>query len=196
MVHPQKFKDNENLFINREQFNNENDTDEDEEEKNSNYRKNNWATFTNINNSDDEGNEHMEDTTSKKEKKESNKGKHKHFTLELIYVNRIIKTNASNITSKLLSFEHHQREKESIGIKSSKHKAVQSLKDCIEYFRQTEKLEKENAWYCNKCKDHVEAFKRIELYSVPPVLIFCLQRFKSHNIYFKEKLEDKIVFPI
>ena len=31
---------------------------------------------------------------------------------------------------------------------------------------------------------------------MPPVVIFCLQRFKSHNIYFKEKLEDKIVFPV
>lgn len=66
----------------------------------------------------------------------------------------------------------------------------------MDYFSQTEKLEKENSWYCNKCKDHVEAFKKIELFKVPPVLIFCLQRFKSHNIYFKEKLEDKIIFPV
>ena len=42
----------------------------------------------------------------------------------------------------------------------------------------------------------MEATKRIELFTVPPVLIFCLQRFKSHNIYFKEKLEDKIMFPV
>ena len=59
-----------------------------------------------------------------------------------------------------------------------------------------EKLGKDNSWYCNVCKDHVEADKKIELYTVPPVLIFCLQRFKSHNIYFKEKLEDKIIFPV
>jgi ubiquitin carboxyl-terminal hydrolase 4/11/15 len=70
------------------------------------------------------------------------------------------------------------------------------LKHCLDYFRQTEKLEKDNAWYCNICKNHVEATKKIDLYTVPPVLIFCLQRFKSHNIYFKEKLEDKILFPI
>jgi ubiquitin carboxyl-terminal hydrolase 4/11 len=57
-------------------------------------------------------------------------------------------------------------------------------------------LDKDNAWYCNICKDHVEATKKIEIYSAPPVLIFCFQRFKSHNIYFKEKLEDKINFPI
>ena len=70
------------------------------------------------------------------------------------------------------------------------------MKDCLEYFRQTEKLGADNAWYCNVCKDHVEATKRIEIYKVPPVLILCFQRFKSHNIYFKDKLEDKIVFPM
>ena len=66
----------------------------------------------------------------------------------------------------------------------------------MEYFRKTTKLDKENAWYCNICKDHVEANKTIEIYKAPPILIFCLQRFKSHNIYFKEKLEDKIVYPL
>jgi ubiquitin carboxyl-terminal hydrolase 4/11/15 len=42
----------------------------------------------------------------------------------------------------------------------------------------------------------VQADKKIELYTVPPILIFCLQRFKSHGTYFKEKLEDKIIFPV
>ena len=27
-------------------------------------------------------------------------------------------------------------------------------------------------------------------------MIICLQRFKSHNIYFKDKLEDKVEFPL
>jgi ubiquitin carboxyl-terminal hydrolase 4/11 len=71
-----------------------------------------------------------------------------------------------------------------------------TLEDCFEFFRKTEKLEKDNSWYCSKCKDHVEATKKIEIYKVPPVLILCLQRFKSHNIYFKDKLEDKVVFPL
>lgn len=57
-------------------------------------------------------------------------------------------------------------------------------------------MEKDNSWYCSRCKDHVEATKKIEIYKVPPILIFCLQRFKSHNIYFKDKLEDKVVFPL
>lgn len=59
-----------------------------------------------------------------------------------------------------------------------------------------EQLDEENSWYCNQCKDHVRAFKKIEIYKVPPVLILCLQRFKSHNIYFKDKLEDQVDFPL
>lgn len=31
---------------------------------------------------------------------------------------------------------------------------------------------------------------------MPPVLIFCLQRFKSHGTYFKDKLEDNVTFPL
>lgn len=68
------------------------------------------------------------------------------------------------------------------------------MSECIELFKKPTKLDKENSWYCNICKDHVEAKKQIELFTTPPILIFCLQRFKSHNIYFKEKLEDKIIF--
>jgi ubiquitin carboxyl-terminal hydrolase 4/11/15 len=42
----------------------------------------------------------------------------------------------------------------------------------------------------------VEATKQIEIYSLPPLLVLCFQRFKSHNVYFKDKLEDKIMFPV
>ena len=81
-------------------------------------------------------------------------------------------------------------------MKSEKLQPSEHIYGCLDFFRQEEKLGKDNSWYCSICKDHVQASKRIELYTVPPILIFCLQRFKSHNIYFKEKLEDKIVYPV
>lgn len=31
------------------------------------------------------------------------------------------------------------------------------LYDCLELFHQPEELSEENMWYCNKCKDHVQA---------------------------------------
>lgn len=118
--------------------------------------------------------------------------------LELVFVNRIIKQNSHNMLQKLLGFEAHPRDKQALGSKKTQGNdhANPTLYDCLEYFRKTEKLEKDNSWYCSRCKDHVEATKKIEIYKVPPILIFCLQRFKSHNIYFKDKLEDKVVFPL
>lgn len=59
-----------------------------------------------------------------------------------------------------------------------------------------EKLSADDSWYCNKCKDHVEATKKMELYSTAPYLVMSLNRFKQHNTYFKEKLEDLIDFPV
>lgn len=39
--------------------------------------------------------------------------------------------------------------------------------------------------------------KKMELYSTPPVLMISLKRFKSgKGSYFKDKLEDKVFFPI
>lgn len=44
-------------------------------------------------------------------------------------------------------------------------------------FAETERLKAEESWYCNKCKEHVEATKKLELYRLPPVLIVQLKRF-------------------
>ena len=59
-----------------------------------------------------------------------------------------------------------------------------------------EKLSAADSWYCSKCKDHVEATKKMELYTTAPYMVLSLNRFKQHNTYFKEKLEDLIKFPI
>ena len=36
----------------------------------------------------------------------------------------------------------------------------------------------------------------MELYKAAPVLIFSFNRFKSHNVIFNEKMNDRITFPI
>lgn len=181
--------------MNPDELRNEKDSDDED----TNYNKGNWTKFKgNIQGDSDEDQDEIKIDNGESEKngnKEDKIGRVKTFILELVYVNRILRESVSTITSRLLGFDHHPREDRQSGSKM-KVKSVQQLSDCLDYFRQTEKLEKDNSWYCNKCKDHVEATKKIELYTVPPVLIFCLQRFKSHNIYFKEKLEDKIIFPV
>jgi len=72
-----------------------------------------------------------------------------------------------------------------------------NLSQCFESFRTPEMLGKDNAWYCRSCKDHVEAMKKLELYNSPPVLIISLKRFKSgRGMYFKDKLDDLVHFPL
>ena len=40
-------------------------------------------------------------------------------------------------------------------------------------------LDEDNKWYCNKCKDHVQATKTLEIYRAPPIFIINLKRFKQ-----------------
>ena len=72
-----------------------------------------------------------------------------------------------------------------------------TLKQWFDCFMTAEILGKDNAWYCRKWQDHVEAKKKMELYSTPPILFISLKRFKSgKGSYFKDKLEDRVVFDI
>ncbi|CAK69659.1 unnamed protein product (macronuclear) [Paramecium tetraurelia] len=70
------------------------------------------------------------------------------------------------------------------------------LTECLKFSEQPEQLDEENTWYCNQCKDHVRAFKVMEIYKTPKILIFHLKRFKNSNKFFKSKLETLIDFPI
>ncbi len=36
-----------------------------------------------------------------------------------------------------------------------------SVNDLLKMFSKKEILDEQNSWYCNKCKEHVEAFKKI-----------------------------------
>ena len=79
-----------------------------------------------------------------------------------------------------------------------------NIYDCINLFTRKEKLEKDNAWYCSKCKNHKEALKKMEIYKVPPVLILHLKRFKTSKtssigpFYWSQgkKITAQIDFPI
>lgn len=54
-----------------------------------------------------------------------------------------------------------------------------SLQSCFKHFVTKEKLDKENTWYCNKCKEHKEAYIKHSLLRMPKVLIIHLKRFKK-----------------
>jgi hypothetical protein len=77
-----------------------------------------------------------------------------------------------------------------------------NLYDCMNHYKQTEKLEKDNAWYCKHCKSHKEALKTVNIYRAPKVLAVQLRRFKmsSNNpvvsFFSNKKIETKVDFPL
>jgi len=54
-----------------------------------------------------------------------------------------------------------------------------TLMNCIENLSQETELDDLNEWFCPKCKKFVTASAKIEIWSVPDVLIFHLKRFSS-----------------
>ncbi|KAL2103438.1 hypothetical protein ACEWY4_000306 [Coilia grayii] len=69
------------------------------------------------------------------------------------------------------------------------------LQECIELFTTVETLEEENPWYCPVCKKHQLATKKLDLWSLPEVLIIHLKRF-SYTKYSREKLDTIVEFPL
>ena len=58
-----------------------------------------------------------------------------------------------------------------------------------------EKLDKNNLWYCGKCKSHVPATKKMEIYKLPKILMIHLKRFKVTG-YYREKIVSSVGFPL
>ena len=57
-----------------------------------------------------------------------------------------------------------------------------TIYNCLSVFSNEEILDKDNEWYCNVCKKHQQAFKRMELFKTPQILILHLKRFKTTRI--------------
>uniref|UniRef100_A0AAQ5XDE6 Ubiquitin carboxyl-terminal hydrolase n=1 Tax=Amphiprion ocellaris TaxID=80972 RepID=A0AAQ5XDE6_AMPOC len=69
------------------------------------------------------------------------------------------------------------------------------LQECIELFTTVETLEEENPWYCPVCKKHQLATKKLDLWSLPEVVIIHLKRF-SYTKFTREKLDSIVDFPL
>jgi ubiquitin carboxyl-terminal hydrolase 8 len=68
-----------------------------------------------------------------------------------------------------------------------------SLQDCLAEFTREEKLEA--GWICPVCDTQVEAFKKFDIWKVPPVLMFHLKRF-HFNSQMKGKITKFVRYPI
>eukprot|EP01068_Selenidium_serpulae_P007541 Selendium_serpulae@DN4747_c0_g1_i10.p1 len=70
-----------------------------------------------------------------------------------------------------------------------------ALRDCLEAFVRREQLEAENSWYCGRCKTHVEASKKIDLWALPNILVVQLKRFVQIDRFCRSKNTEYVDFP-
>ncbi|XP_028401307.1 ubiquitin carboxyl-terminal hydrolase 15-like [Dendronephthya gigantea] len=92
--------------------------------------------------------------------------------------------------SKAEEVTHH----ESVDRKFTERKTI-TLDDCINLFLNKEKLSADDPWYCPTCKEHQQATKKFDLWSLPKILIIHLKRF-SYNRFWRDKLDIKVDFPL
>ena len=65
------------------------------------------------------------------------------------------------------------------------------ISDCLALFQKEEMLDKDNSWYCNKCKKFVQAYKQIQIYKANRVLMLGFKRFRLGR-----KIQCRINFPV
>ena len=69
---------------------------------------------------------------------------------------------------------------------------TKTIDDCMDLFVCEEELSGSDKWYCPKCKTHVNATKKLDLWMLPPILIVNLKRFE----FTKKGKRMKILKPI
>ena len=94
-----------------------------------------------------------------------------------------------------IKFDYKPKKKEEKKPEEDDENGEMTLEKCLKKFCKEEQLEEGDEWYCSKCKKHVLAKKKMELYYVPKILIICLKRFIKDSFSW-EKNEDKVDFPI
>ncbi|BFZ09058.1 hypothetical protein BsWGS_12097 [Bradybaena similaris] len=88
-------------------------------------------------------------------------------------------------------FEEH----DSMKSRNAQKRTVIQLDDCLKLFMKEEQLSEKDPWYCPDCKQHKQATKKFDLWSLPDVLIIHLKRF-SYNKYLRDKIDVLVEFPV
>ncbi|KAG8658980.1 ubiquitin carboxyl-terminal hydrolase 9 isoform X2 [Manihot esculenta] len=84
--------------------------------------------------------------------------------------------------------------KSGFSAKKTRQEAV-SLFSCLGAFLNEEPLGPDDMWYCPGCKEHRQATKKLDLWTLPQILVIHLKRF-SYSRYLKNKLDIFVDFPI
>ncbi|KJE90982.1 Usp8 protein, variant 2 [Capsaspora owczarzaki ATCC 30864] len=70
-----------------------------------------------------------------------------------------------------------------------------TLADCIELFTRSERIDGENQWFCERCRQHRSAVKSLQLWKLPPVLLIHFKRFYYDGPW-RDKLHHYVEFPL
>ena len=65
----------------------------------------------------------------------------------------------------------------------------------METFLQPERMSGESKWKCPRCKQYRDAFKKIDIWSLPKLLIIHLKRFKYQGLW-RDKITTMIDYPL
>eukprot|EP01083_Nonionella_stella_P253110 871296_1 len=74
-----------------------------------------------------------------------------------------------------------------------------NLSDCLELFTAPETLGEGDSWFCSRCKEHVQASKKMCLWRLPDIMVFHLKRFKHDvdgRINYAQKISARVEFPL
>mmetsp|Transcript_6564 Transcript_6564/g.11531 ORF Transcript_6564/g.11531 Transcript_6564/m.11531 type:complete len:553 (-) Transcript_6564:99-1757(-) len=75
--------------------------------------------------------------------------------------------------------------------------STMQLSSCLDLFTVQEQLSEQEAWYCPRCKEHKCAFKKMDIWSAPPILVLHFKRFSvDASSFWTEKLETAVKFPL
>ncbi|KAJ3131481.1 CSN-associated deubiquitinating enzyme Ubp12 [Physocladia obscura] len=83
-------------------------------------------------------------------------------------------------------------------------KPALTLNTCLQEFLKEELLGEKDTWYCPKCKEHRQIKKKLDIHSLPEIMVFHFKRFannanSSSRRGFRSssnKIEDLVEFPI
>lgn len=65
----------------------------------------------------------------------------------------------------------------------------------VQAFQTAEELGAEDSWFCSRCKRHVQANKKLDLWTLPEVLVVHLKRFFFTRAR-RDKLDSLVEFPL
>lgn len=84
---------------------------------------------------------------------------------------------------------------EEAALRAERHSFETRLETCFEWLTEREQLSEHDSVYCSKCKEHRQVFRKVEFWSLPPVLVLQLKRFEFSSVM-RRRLSTPVHFPV